>query len=73
MTAPDDKLEKLMFSACVASVMENVADLLCAGLLLSVAVAVKVKVPADVEVPEIRPEGASVIPPGKLPDVTLQT
>lgn len=52
---------------------ENAADLRCAGLLLSVTVAVKVNVPADVGVPRIEPEGASVTPPGKLPEVMLQT
>ena len=73
LTTADDKLVKLMFSAGGASVMENVADLLCVGLPLSVTITVNVKVPADVGVPEIKPEGASVIPPGKLPEVTLQT
>jgi hypothetical protein len=50
--------------------MSVVADATCAGLLLSVTVAVKVEVPLDAGVPVITPvEGASASPAGSLPAV----
>jgi hypothetical protein len=49
------------------------ADAVCAGLLLSVTVAVKLDVPLVVAVPEIAPvDAVSVRPVGRLPDVIDQ-
>jgi hypothetical protein len=47
-------------------------DPLAWGCALSVAVTVKVKVPAIVGVPDSMPSGESVRPPGKVPVVTAQ-
>jgi hypothetical protein len=50
--------------------IEAEADLVCTGLPLSVTVAVKLKVPLAVGVPEIRPVlEAMVRPAGRLPEV----
>lgn len=70
---PDARLVVVMLNCVEEIVSVYDVDLLCAGLPLSVTVAVKVKVPAAVGVPEIRPEDASVWPVGRLPDVRLQT
>jgi hypothetical protein len=53
--------------------MERATDLVCAGLLASVTVAVKAEVPVAVGVPEIKPLFADkVSPAGRLPVVTNQ-
>ena len=50
-----------------------VADLVCAGLLLSVTVTVKVEDPLAVGVPEIIPvDDARVTPAGRLPELIDQ-
>ena len=54
-------------------VIENVADSLWVLRLLSARVTVKVDVPEDVGVPEIRPEvAAKVSPDGRLPELMDQ-
>lgn len=57
-----------MDSGVLATVMETGADIVCAGLLLSLTAAVKVITQLAVGVPEIMPVGASVSPTGRLPD-----
>ena len=62
-----------MFSEVEPTTIEVIADLLWAGLLLSVTVTVRWKVPEAVGVPEMVPDAAaSVRPAGKLPEVTVQ-
>jgi hypothetical protein len=48
------------------------ADAVCAGLLLSVTVAVKLDVPLVVALPEITPDDVNVRPAVRLPDVIDQ-
>ncbi len=56
--------------AAAETVIEAEADLVCAGLLLSVTVAVKLEVPVAVGVPEMVPlVAARVSPGGRLPEV----
>ena len=56
-----------------ATTIERATDLVCAGLLLSVTVTVKLDVPLAVGVPEIKPdEGEMLSPAGRLPAVTDQ-
>lgn len=56
-----------------AMAIERLTDLVCAGLPESVTVAVKLEVPVEVGVPEIRPVlDARLSPAGRLPDVTDQ-
>jgi hypothetical protein len=57
--------------ACAAAITIEVAtDCVCAGLPLSVTVAVKLKTPLTVGVPEIIPVvAAKVSPDGMLPEV----
>jgi hypothetical protein len=56
--------------AAAAMVIEAEADWVCAGLLLSVTVAVKLEVPVADGVPEMMPVvAARVRPAGRLPDV----
>ena len=58
-----------MLSAVGATVTDVVVEVIWAGLLLSVTVAVKVEVPMAVAVPEIMPlDGARFSPAGSLPD-----
>ena len=52
--------------------MDVERDLLWAGLPLSVTVAVKLKVPEAVGVPEMTPLLARLRPPGRLPLVMVQ-
>ena len=61
-------------AACAAATKIEVAtDFVCAGLLLSVTLAVKLKTPLTVGVPEIPPVvGAKVSPFGRLPAVIDQ-
>ena len=62
-----------MFSEVEPTTIEVIADLLWAGLLLSVTVTVRLKVPEAVGVPEMVPLAApSVRPAGMLPAVTFQ-
>jgi len=51
-------------------VTERLIDLVSAGVLLSVTVAVKLLVPLAVGVPEIAPVGERVRPAGRLPAVS---
>lgn len=58
-----------MVSVGPATAIDRVADLVCTGLLLSLALTTKVDVPLAVGVPEITPvPAARVSPAGKLPD-----
>ena len=52
--------------------MEVAADWVCAGLLLSVTLTVKLEVPVPVGVPEMTPVGASVRPAGRVPETMDQ-
>ena len=54
-----------------ASTIDALTDLLCAGLPLSVTVAVKLEVPLATGVPAIVPFAPSDKPAGKLPAVTI--
>jgi hypothetical protein len=66
---PADKDDVVMAKADGAMVMEAFTEVLCAGLLESVTLAVKLKVPAAVGVPEMRPlEEFSERPAGRLPE-----
>ena len=70
---PEARIEFVMVSPAADTVMLRAADLVCAGLLLSVTETVKLEVPEAVGVPEMTPvEGASVTPAGRLPAVTDQ-
>jgi hypothetical protein len=65
--------EDVIVSRVGATTTFLVAEEACAGLLLSVTVAVKVAIPLDVGTPEIAPvEGVRVSPGGSLPDVIDQ-
>ena len=56
-----------------ATVMEVAADWVCAGLLLSVTLTVKLEVPLPVGVPEITPvDDDRLRPAGRLPEATDQ-
>ncbi len=56
-----------------ATVMEVAADWVCAGLLLSVTVTVKLEVPLAVGVPEMMPvDGDRLRPAGRVPEVIDQ-
>ena len=55
--------------AVAATSIERLTDLVNAGVLLSVTVAVKRDLPLDVGVPEIAPVGERVRPAGRLPAV----
>jgi hypothetical protein len=74
---PEGKVEDDVIVSTVGAVdamlMDEATDLVCAGLLLSLTVAVKVNVPLAVGVPEITPLLAvSVRPFGRLPEVIDQ-
>jgi hypothetical protein len=59
--------------APAATVIDVAIDCVCAGLPLSVTVAVKLDVPVAVGVPEITPVvAARVNPAGRAPEVMLQ-
>ena len=68
------RLEEVMLSGVEVepTTIEVVADLLWAGLPLSVTVAVKLNVPETVGAPEMVPLLARVRPAGKLPELTVQ-
>ena len=72
MTVAEARLEEVMLSGVPPTTIEVVADLLCAGLPLSVTVTVKLDVPETVGVPEMVPLLARVRPVGKLPEVMVQ-
>lgn len=62
--------EATIESAVGETTSDPVVDADCTGILLSVTVAVKAKVPLVVGAPEITPvEDASVRPAGSLPEV----
>ena len=56
--------------AVAATAIERLTDLVNAGVLLSVTVAVKLAVPLAVGVPEIAPVCERVRPAGRLPAVS---
>jgi hypothetical protein len=65
---PDANVEVVMVSCVDVIVIDRGTDFVWAGLLLSVTVAVKAKVPVTVGVPEIAPlPAARVKPVGRLP------
>lgn len=67
---PEGNVEEVMTNAGGAMVSDTEVDLVCMELLLSETVAVKLKVPLTVGVPEMRPVLAVRLrPAGKLPDV----
>ena len=72
MTGAEARLDEVMLSGAEPTMIEVVADLLWAGLPLSVTVAVKLNVPETVGVPEMVPLLARVRPVGKLPEVMVQ-
>lgn len=72
LTIPAARLDVVILSWVAATTIENVADLLCTGLPLSVTDATKVKVPAALGVPEMTPVGTNVSPVGRLPDTMFQ-
>jgi hypothetical protein len=67
---PEGNAEAVITNAGGAMVSDVEVDLLCTELLLSETVAVKLKVPLTVGVPERRPVlAARLRPAGKLPEV----
>jgi hypothetical protein len=74
LTGAEARLEEVMLSGVEVepTAIEVFTDWLCAGLLLSVTVAVKLKVPEMVGVPEMVPLLARLRPVGKLPEVMVQ-
>ena len=70
---PEGNADDVIVSAVAATVMEVATDFVCAGLLLSLTIAVKVNVPVTVGVPEITPlPAASANPVGRAPEVIDQ-
>ena len=70
---PFGKAETVIASAGGAMTIESGTDFVCAGLDASATVAVTLKVPADVGVPETRPVVAPRLrPAGRLPAVIDQ-
>ena len=71
---PDRRVEEVMVRAGVVAAaieIEDEADWVCAGLLLSVTLTVKFEVPLLVGVPEITPvDDDRVRPAGRLPEAT---
>lgn len=62
------RVEVVMLSCVDVIVIDNGTDFVCAGLLLSVTVAVNPKVPLAVGIPEITPAPAArVKPAGRVP------
>jgi hypothetical protein len=69
----EGRAEDVIVSRVGETTTAAVVEAVCAGLLLSVTVAVKVAVPLDVGMPVIAPvDGARVSPEGSLPDVIAQ-
>lgn len=67
----EDGVNAVILRGLAATTIEVVADAVCAGRPLSVAVTVKVEVPLTVGVPDKMPVAlASVSPVGRLPDLT---
>jgi hypothetical protein len=69
---PEGNDDAVMVNVLGETAMEVDTDLVWAGLPLSFTVAVKLKVPTAVGVPEIPPPVASVSPAGRLPTVIDQ-
>jgi hypothetical protein len=68
-TVTEGKVEDVIVSSVGATTIVADADTDCAGLLLSLTVAVKVEAPLAVGVPEITPvDDAKVRPAGRLPE-----
>ena len=63
------KDDEVMVSGIGATTIAAVADAVCTGELLSVAVAVKVAVPLCVTTPVMAPEVDMARPGGRLPEV----
>jgi hypothetical protein len=68
-TTTEGSVEAEILTGVGATITWVATDTDCAGLLLSVTVAVKEEVPLAVGIPEMLPVGASVSPEGRLPDV----
>ena len=67
---PEGSVEVVITSVCAATTIVIAADFVCTGLPLSLAVTVKLEVPAVVGVPEITPvAGARANPAGRVPVV----
>ena len=68
---PEGMLEVVITRACgaaAATTIEREAETVCAGVPASATVAVNLKVPVAVGVPEIRPvDGSMLSPVGRLP------
>jgi ABC-type thiamin/hydroxymethylpyrimidine transport system permease subunit len=72
-SVPEANVDEVIVSCVAPMVIDVAADLVCAGLLLSLTVTVKLDVPFAVGVPEIAPlPAARVSPAGRLPEVTDQ-
>jgi hypothetical protein len=65
---PEGSVEVVTVNRFGATASVIAIDFVCAGLLLSVTVAVKLKVPLTVGVPEITPL-VRLTPDGRLPEV----
>ena len=65
---PEGNVEVVRVNGFDATTSVIAIDFVCAGLLLSVTLAVKLNVPLDVGVPEITPL-VRLIPDGRLPEV----
>ena len=65
---PDGNVEVVRVNGFDATTSVIAVDFVCAGLLLSFTVAVKLKVPLTVGVPEITPL-VRLTPDGRLPEV----
>ena len=74
MSGAEARLDEVMLSGVEVepTTIEVFTDWLCAGLLLSVTVAVKLKVLGTVGVPEMVPLLARVRPVGRLPELIVQ-
>ena len=70
---PEERLEVVILSCVGEITIVKLADLNCAGLLLSVTEATKANAPATAGVPETTPLGVIVNPVGRLPEATFHT
>jgi hypothetical protein len=72
-SVPEASVDDVIVSCVDAMVMVRGTDFVWTGLLLSLTVAVKLKVPLAVGVPEITPlPPANASPAGRLPEVIDQ-
>jgi hypothetical protein len=72
-SVPEASVDEVIVSCVDPMVIDVAADLVCTGLLLSLTVTVKLKLPFAVGVPEMMPLlAARVNPAGRLPEVTDQ-